>query len=84
MDKLKALDYFVASVEEGSFARAAQRLEISVPAVQKLVGALEQALGLSLLERGARGVRLTAAGSEYLDRCRGLLAQLDELRQVEH
>ena len=35
MDKLKALEYFVAAVEEGSFARAALRLEISVPAVQK-------------------------------------------------
>ncbi|MEO6278453.1 LysR family transcriptional regulator [Roseateles sp.] len=34
MDKLKALKYFVASVEGGSFARAAQRLEISAPAVQ--------------------------------------------------
>jgi DNA-binding transcriptional LysR family regulator len=83
MDKLKALEYFVASVEEGSFARAARRLEISMPAVQKVVGALEHALGMTLLERGARGVRLTASGSEYLDRCRALLAELDELKQAE-
>lgn len=83
MDKLKALGYFVASVEEGSFARAAQRLEISVPAVQKVVGALERSLGLTLLERGARGVRLTANGSEYLDRCRALLAELEELGHAE-
>jgi DNA-binding transcriptional LysR family regulator len=52
--------------------------------VQKVVGALEQALGLVLLERGARGVRLTASGSDYLDRCRALLCELDELKQVEH
>lgn len=83
MDKLKALEYFVAAVEEGSFARAAQRLEISVPAVQKLVGALERSLGLVLLERGARGVRPTPSGREYLDRCRGLLAEADELDQAE-
>jgi len=83
MDKLKALEYFMAAVEEGSFARAAQRLEISVPAVQKLVGALERTLGVALLERGARGVRLTPSGSEYLDRCRPLLAELDELAQAE-
>ena len=83
MDKLKALDYFVASVEGGSFARAAQRLEISVPAVQKLVGALERSLGVSLLERSARGVRLTPSGREYLDRCRPLLAEIDELGQAE-
>lgn len=83
MDKLKALGYFVASVEEGSFARAAQRLQVSVPAVQKLVGALERGLGLTLLERGARGVRPTPSGTEYLDRCRPLLAELDELGQAE-
>lgn len=83
MDKLKALQYFVASVEEGSFARAAQRLEISVPAVQKLVGALEGSLGVPLLERGTRGVRLTPSGTEYLDRCRSLLSELDDLAQAE-
>lgn len=83
MDKLKALGYFVVSVDEGSFARAALRLEVSVPAVQKLVGALERSLGFPLLERGPRGVRLTASGGEYLDRCRALLGELEELGQAE-
>jgi DNA-binding transcriptional LysR family regulator len=83
MNKLKAIEYFLASSEEGSFARAAQRLEVSVPAVQKMVGALEAALGFALLERGARGVRMTAAGREYLDRCRPLLAELEELGHTE-
>jgi DNA-binding transcriptional LysR family regulator len=83
MDKLKALKYFVVSIDEGSFARAAQRLEISVQAVQKLVGALERSLGVTLLERGARGVRVTASGSEYLDHCRGLLGELEELGHAE-
>lgn len=83
MDKLKALEYFVASAEEGSFARAAQRLEISVPAVQKVVGALERTLDVVLLERGARGVRLTPSGTEYLDRCRPLLHELEDLAQAE-
>ena len=83
VNKLKALEYFIASCEEGSFARAAQRLEVSVPAVQKLVSALEGSLGFALLERGARGVRPTAGGSEYLDRCRPLLAELEELGHAE-
>ncbi len=83
MDKLKAIEYFVASVDAGSFARAAQRLEISVPAVQKLVGALERSLGVTLLERGSRGVRLTPGGAEYLDRCRPLLGELDDLSRIE-
>jgi len=83
MDKLKALEYFIRSVEAGSFSRAAQRLEISVPAVQKLVGALEHQLGVILLERDTHGVRPTPAGAEYLDRCRALQLEYDELRQVE-
>jgi LysR family transcriptional regulator, regulator for bpeEF and oprC len=83
MDKLKAVEYFVASIDEGSFARAAQRLGISVQAVQKLVGSLERSLGVTLLERGARGVRLTAGGSEYLDHCRALLSELEELGHAE-
>lgn len=83
MDKIKALQYFIASAEEGSFARAARRLGISVPAVQKVVGTLEAAIGVELLERNTRGVRLTPSGAEYLDRCRPLLAGLDDLTQAE-
>ena len=51
MDKLRALEYFVASAEEGSFAGAGRRLGVSVPAVQKLINALEQTLGVRLFER---------------------------------
>lgn len=83
MDKLKAIRYFLAAAETGSLAGAARRLEVSVPAVQKLVGALERELGLTLLERGTRGVRLTASGSEYLDQCRSLVQELEALGQVE-
>ncbi|MEY4751281.1 MAG: hypothetical protein RIQ60_3495 [Pseudomonadota bacterium] len=83
MDKLKAIQYFVAAVETGSFAQAAQRLEISVPAVQKLIGALESSLGLTLLERSARGVRPTPSGADYLDRCRALLAEAETLQLAE-
>lgn len=83
LDKLKAIAYFIASCDEGSFARAAQRLNVSTPAVQKLVSGLESAVGFALLERGPRGVRATSGGSEYLDRCRPLLAELEELGQTE-
>jgi DNA-binding transcriptional LysR family regulator len=68
---------------EGPFARAEQRLEISVPAVQKLVGTLERSLGLTLPERRPRGVRVTPSGVEYLDRCRTLRAEAEELGRVE-
>jgi hypothetical protein len=42
MDKLRAIEYFVASAEERSFTRAARRLEVSVPAIAKLIGNLEK------------------------------------------
>lgn len=77
MDKLRAIQYFVAAVEAGSLAGAARQLDVSVPAVQKLIGALEKTLGSSLLERSAQGVRPTVAGSEYMDCCRPLLAELE-------
>lgn len=76
MDKLRALQYFVAAAEEGSFAGAARRLEVSVPAVQKLLGSLEKTLGVALFERNVHGVKLTTSGGIYLDCCRPLLGEL--------
>lgn len=76
MDKLRALQYFVAAAEEGSFSAAARRFEVSVPAVTKLVSSLERDLGVRLLERSTQGLALTARGAQYLDSCAPLLAQL--------
>lgn len=76
MDKLRAIQYFIAAAEAGSFTAAARRMEVSVPAVQKMIGALEQLLGTTLLERSVQGVRPTASGSSYLDCCRALLDEL--------
>jgi DNA-binding transcriptional LysR family regulator len=77
MDKLRALQCFIAAAEEGSFSAAARRLEVSVPAVGKMVSALERAVGSTLVERSARGLVVTADGRAYLDACRPLLDQLD-------
>lgn len=79
MDKLRAIQYFVAAAETGSLSRAARKLEVSVPAVQKLIAALESSLGMTLLERGTRGVHPTAAGLEYLDCCRPMLEELQSI-----
>lgn len=80
MDKLRALQYFRAAAELGSFAAAARRMEVSVPAVQKLVTALERSLGVVLFDRSAQGLALTASGESYLESCRPLL---DELAAVD-
>ncbi len=78
MDKLRGLTYFVAIAEEGSLTQAAHRLEVSVPAVQKMLGALERELGAKLFARSSKGVLLTQNGGEYLDRCRLILDDLQE------
>ena len=78
MDKLRALHYFVAAAEEGSFSAAARRFDVSVPAVTKLVTALERDLGVKLLDRSTQGLAMTARGTQYLEICTPLLAQLDD------
>lgn len=81
MDKLKAMGYFVAAADGGSFAAAARALDLSVPAIQKGVVALERSIGVRLFERGPQGLTLTAPGAGYLDACRPILqevASLDE------
>ena len=82
MDKLRALQYFVATAEERSFSGAARRLEVSVPAVAKLVTALERSLGVRLFERAASGVSLTAGGASYLEACAPALARLVEADEI--
>lgn len=77
MNKLRALQCFVTAAEEGSFSAAARRLDVSVPAVAKMVSALERAMGTTLVERSARGLVVTADGRAYLDACRPLLEQLE-------
>lgn len=76
MDKLRALQYFAAAAEEESFARAARRLDVSIPAVFKMVNALEHSLGARLFERNSRGIALTADGARYLESCVPALEQL--------
>jgi DNA-binding transcriptional LysR family regulator len=78
LDKLRALQYFVAAAEEASLSGAARRHEVSIPAVAKMVSALERALGASLFDRSPQGLALTADGARYLESCRPLLEQLAE------
>jgi DNA-binding transcriptional LysR family regulator len=76
MDKLRALEYFVAAASEHSFSGAARRMEVSVPAVAKLITSLERHLGTHLFDRAASGLTLTADGERYLETCEPLLQQM--------
>lgn len=76
MDKLRAIEYFVRVVECGTFSAAARQLEVSAPAVTKLIAALERELGVQLLVRDSRRVVLTADGDRYLQTSARALADL--------
>ena len=78
MDKLRAIGYFVAAARERSLSGAARRFEVSVPAVSKLVTALEREVGATFFDRTPRGLVLTADGERYLAVCEPLTAQLAE------
>lgn len=78
VDKLRALRTFVAIAEGGSLTAAAHALGSSLPAVVRLLAALEAELGTRLFQRTTRRVALTDAGRRYLARCREVLGVLDE------
>jgi DNA-binding transcriptional LysR family regulator len=77
----RPLRHFVAVAQELSFARAAERLRISAPALSRTVAQLEAQLGVRLLERSTRKVALTDAGSVLLDQAQ---IALDALEAAAH
>src|SRR5436190_6795340 len=66
--KLRQLNVFVAVVQWGSMARAAEHLAISQPVISKMIADLEQALGVRLLDRSRHGVEPTLYGKALLKR----------------
>lgn len=76
--ELRHLRYFVAVAEEGSLTNAAERrLHTAQPSLSRQIRDLEVEVGVKLLERGARGVVLTAAGRTFLDHARLALLQVE-------
>ena len=78
MDRLYLMTVYVAVAEEQGFAAGARRLGMSPPAVTRAVAALEKRLGVKLLDRTTRHVRVTEAGQRYLDDARRIIAEVDE------
>ena len=82
MIDLKTLTVFVKVAEQRSFAQAARTLGITQSGVSNAVSRLEQRLGVRLLARTTRHVNLTEDGAAFLDRCRRILADLEEAEMV--
>lgn len=81
MDRFNQYRVFVQVAEMGSFIRAAHVLEVPRASVSAAVQQLETQLGVRLLHRTTRQVRLTADGEQLLERLRPLLAEVEDIDQ---
>ncbi|MGE3743576.1 MAG: LysR family transcriptional regulator, partial [Geminicoccaceae bacterium] len=74
---LADLRYLSVAVETGSFSHAAQSLGVNVATISRRIARLEDELGVTIFERGAFGVRLTAAGRDLMVQVRRGLDAID-------
>src|SRR5260370_14586597 len=82
MDRLDAMAIFIAVVDEGGFAAASRKLKISPPVVTRAVSDLEAMMGVRLLTRTTRIVRITDVGERYASDCRRILADIAETEEA--
>jgi DNA-binding transcriptional LysR family regulator len=82
MDRLASITAFVRVAENGGFTAAARRLNLSTTTISDQVQALEETLGVRLLNRTTRRVSLTEIGRDYYERCSQILQELAEADQV--
>lgn len=78
MDRLEAMEYFVAAVEAGSFSAAGRQLNVPLPTISRKVADLEAHLNTQLLVRSTRKLALTEAGVSYLAACKRILDEVEE------
>lgn len=84
---LRHIRYFIAVAEELHFRRAAERLGVAQPALSRAIQHLEQELKILLFDRSNRNVRITDAGSTFLEGCRGIMnaveRTIEDAQQVQ-
>lgn len=82
MDKLRALQYLVKVADTLSFSRAAKAFNVPASSISRRISDLEADLGVELLHRTTRTVRLTEIGQLYLEQVRAGMAQLDDAEEL--
>jgi DNA-binding transcriptional LysR family regulator len=78
MDRIDAMRIFVAALDAGSLAGAGRKLGHSPAAVSRAIALLEAHVGVQLLHRTTRSIRLSEAGERYAAACRRILVDLEE------
>jgi len=82
IDQFHLMRVFASVAEEGGFAAASRKLDISPAAVTRAVVALEEQLGARLLQRTTRNVRFTDAGRQYYEHVRAILVSIAEANEA--
>ena len=80
--ELRYLKYFVTVAERQSFTRASEELHVAQSAISQQIKSLEEELGVSLLHRTKRSVKLTAAGNAFLSEAKEILAHAELSKQI--
>ncbi|MEN8176694.1 MAG: LysR family transcriptional regulator [Pseudomonadota bacterium] len=82
MDRFEQMRIFATVVETGSMTAAAGQLRVAKSAVSRRIAELEERLGVQLFRRTTRRLNLTDSGRGFYDRCRRILADLDEAEEA--
>lgn len=78
---LRSISYFVRIADAGSLRLAAAQLGVAQSALSRQLRLLEAEIGMPLLVRHARGVRLTAAGAQFLEHCQSVVREITRLKE---
>jgi DNA-binding transcriptional LysR family regulator len=78
MSKFKQLEAFVSVIEQGGFAAAGKKLHLTSAAISKQIKALEETLGVELIQRTTRNFSLTEIGAHYFEEAKNILEQLNQ------
>jgi DNA-binding transcriptional LysR family regulator len=81
MDKIQLMTAFIVVAEEQNFAAAARRLGTSPASITRAIASLEKYLGVKLVQRTTRSVRLTEAAGRYLDDVRVIMSKVEEAHE---